>query len=52
VALQHTYAKSHTHTHMPAVLRHMARIGDFREAFLTPELMHEHGHLDGISNIR
>lgn len=35
-----------------AVLRHMARIGDFREGFLTPELVHEFGHLDGVANIR
>uniref|UniRef100_A0A7S3R957 Oxidation resistance protein 1 n=1 Tax=Dunaliella tertiolecta TaxID=3047 RepID=A0A7S3R957_DUNTE len=35
-----------------SVLRHMARIADFREGFLTPELVHEFGHLDGITNIR
>ncbi|KAF5829336.1 hypothetical protein DUNSADRAFT_16212 [Dunaliella salina] len=34
------------------VLRHMARIADFREGFLTPELVHVFGHLDGITNIR
>jgi hypothetical protein len=30
----------------------MARIGDFREAFLSPELVAQHGREDGISNIR
>ncbi|GFR52476.1 hypothetical protein Agub_g15045, partial [Astrephomene gubernaculifera] len=35
-----------------AVLRHMARIGDFREAFLSPELVAAHGAEDGIANIR
>ncbi|GLC41538.1 hypothetical protein PLESTM_001212500 [Pleodorina starrii] len=35
-----------------AVLRHMARIGDFREAFLSPQLVATHGSEDGISNIR
>ncbi|KAG2451189.1 hypothetical protein HYH02_003796 [Chlamydomonas schloesseri] len=35
-----------------AVLRHMARIGDFREAFLSPELVSRHGSEDGIVNIR
>jgi len=34
------------------VLRHMARIGDFREAFLSPELVTAHGAEDGITNIR
>ncbi|GIL82720.1 hypothetical protein Vretimale_8294 [Volvox reticuliferus] len=35
-----------------AVLRHMARIGDFREAFLSPQLVATHGSEDGITNIR
>ncbi|GIL55153.1 hypothetical protein Vafri_10748 [Volvox africanus] len=35
-----------------AVLRHMARIGDFREAFLSPQLVATHGSVDGITNIR
>ncbi|KAG2498182.1 hypothetical protein HYH03_003937 [Edaphochlamys debaryana] len=35
-----------------AVLRHMARIGDFREAFLSPELVAGHGAEDGLHNIR
>lgn len=35
-----------------AVLRHMARIGDFREAFLSPQLVATHGVEDGITNIR
>ncbi|KAG2435847.1 hypothetical protein HXX76_007042 [Chlamydomonas incerta] len=34
------------------VLRHMARIGDFREAFLSPELVARHGAEDGIANVR
>lgn len=36
----------------PPVLRHMARIGDFREAFLTPELVAQHGAEDKLSNVR
>lgn len=35
-----------------AVLRHMARIGDFREAFLSPDLVAAHGPEDGITTIR
>eukprot|EP00198_Chlamydomonas_reinhardtii_P002645 XP_001691981.1 predicted protein [Chlamydomonas reinhardtii] len=35
-----------------SVLRHMARIGDFREAFLSPELVSTHGAEDGIVNVR
>lgn len=35
-----------------AVLRHMSRIGDFREAFLSPELVSAFGNEDGITNIR
>ncbi|EFJ41453.1 hypothetical protein VOLCADRAFT_107660 [Volvox carteri f. nagariensis] len=35
-----------------AILRHMARIGDFREAFLSPYLVAVHGPEDGIYNIR
>lgn len=30
----------------------MARIGDFREAFLSPELLAAHGAHDGLANIR
>lgn len=35
-----------------AVLRHTARIGDFREAHLSPELVAEFGKEDGITCIR
>eukprot|EP00798_Chlamydomonas_sp_ICE-L_P000839 gene839-33570_t len=35
-----------------AVLKHMARIGDFREAFLSPEMVAAHGREDGLQNIR
>mmetsp|Transcript_16630 Transcript_16630/g.30099 ORF Transcript_16630/g.30099 Transcript_16630/m.30099 type:complete len:366 (-) Transcript_16630:581-1678(-) len=35
-----------------SVLRHTARVGDFREAFLCPELVLLHGHSDGVENIR
>lgn len=34
------------------VLRHMSRIGDFREAFLSPELVTAFGAEDYITNIR
>eukprot|EP00882_Tetradesmus_deserticola_P003737 GHRQ01003952.1.p1 GENE.GHRQ01003952.1~~GHRQ01003952.1.p1 ORF type:complete len:434 (+),score=147.57 GHRQ01003952.1:516-1817(+) len=34
------------------VLRHMARIGDFREAFLSPDLITAHGAEDRITFIR
>uniref|UniRef100_A0A7R9YSI3 Oxidation resistance protein 1 n=1 Tax=Chlamydomonas euryale TaxID=1486919 RepID=A0A7R9YSI3_9CHLO len=34
------------------VLRHMARIGDFREALLSPELVAQHGAVDGVTNVR
>lgn len=34
------------------VLRHMARVGDFREAFLCPDLVTTHGGEDGIGFIR
>ena len=34
------------------VLRHMARIGDFREAFLCPDLITAHGAQDGVGFIR
>lgn len=37
--------------HLP-VLRAMARIGDFREALLSPELVSRFGADDGITNIR
>jgi hypothetical protein len=30
----------------------MARIGDFREALLCPELVNSHGYEDGVTNIR
>ncbi|KAL6759905.1 TLD-domain-containing protein [Haematococcus lacustris] len=34
------------------VLRHMARIGDFREGCLAPDLVARHGHMDGVTSIR
>ncbi|WIA42767.1 hypothetical protein OEZ86_008708 [Tetradesmus obliquus] len=34
------------------VLRHMARIGDFREAFLSPDLITAHGAEDHVTFIR
>ncbi|GAX76085.1 hypothetical protein CEUSTIGMA_g3528.t1 [Chlamydomonas eustigma] len=34
------------------VLRHMSRIGDFREAFLSPELVTSFGSEDGLTNVR
>ena len=33
-------------------LRHMARIGDFREAHISPELVSEFGSEDGLTNVR
>jgi len=49
------YRNAHsTHNARPmhAVLRHMARIGDFREAFLSPDLVTAYGTEDGIGFIR
>ena len=34
------------------VLRHMARIGDFREAYMSPELVTAFGAEDGLTNVR
>jgi hypothetical protein len=35
-----------------AVLRHMARIGCYREAFLSPDLITAHGTQDNVTFIR
>lgn len=43
-----THSAHNTHP----VLRHMARIGDFREAFLCPDLITTHGGEDSIGFIR